>query len=133
MSNRKVVLELLKTNVCDTIWMGRYIVQHNGSSRKKKDVINPKYYVNTYWHTYYCWVCKKKLAYNLIYCETRKNNHKVIHHHCEDCRNKTLCFGCLREVSHCKLIHTRKLLCYKLLLSQKFPKDIIKLITKKVK
>ena len=96
--------------------------------------MNPKYYVNTYhWHTYYCWVCKKKLAYNLIYCETRKNNHKVIHHHCEDCRNKTLCFGCLREVSHCKLIHTRKLLCYKFLLSQKFPKDVIRLITKKVK
>ncbi len=52
---------------------------------------------------------------------------------CNNCRDKKLCFTCFREVSRCKLIHTRKLLCYKFLLSQKFPKDIVRLIAKKVK
>ena len=127
MSNRKVVVELLKTNDSCPIWMGRYYVQYGG--RPTKHVMNRKYE-----NTYYCWVCKKiEVGCKLYYCATRINNRKVIHHHCEDCKNKTLCFGCLRESSHCSIIHTRKLLCYKFLLSQKFPKDIIRLITKKVK
>ena len=50
-----------------------------------------------------------------------------------DCKNHRLCANCLREISRCSLIHSRKLLCWKILLSHKFPKDIIRLITKKVK
>ena len=51
----------------------------------------------------------------------------------KDCKNHRLCASCLRETSRCSLIHIRKLLCYKFLLSHKFPKDLIRLIAKKVK
>jgi len=71
------------------------------------------------------------------------NKYLCNHHHYNNIKIKdinlvyfscgNLCISCFRETSRCKLIHTRKLMCWKILLSQKFPKDIIRLITKKVK
>ena len=124
MSNRKVVLNLLKKYDSNKILMGRYYVQHGFAQH----ITNPKYDVTFY----YCWICKKRTE-KLLYCTTIINKNIIYYHHCVDCKNKKLCFTCLRETSHCSLIHTRKLLCYKFLLSQKFPKDIIKLIVQKVK
>ena len=82
----------------------------------------------------FCFICKCKIKGKLeIVTVANENNTKIEYQTCEDCKNKTICFGCLRESSRCKQIHTRKLLCYKFLLSQKFPKDIVRLIAKKVK
>ena len=79
-----------------------------------------------------CWVC----------CENKNgttesqiliNSNKVEFYLCTNCKDKKMCHTCLRETSRCQRIHTRKLLTWQILLSQKFPKDIIRLITKKVK
>ncbi len=124
MSNRKIALKLLKNNNENSFYMGRCEI--SGHIRYN---INSKY-------TYgpHCWVCKK-YEYNNVYNieEIQINNIKIKFCLCTNCKYKKLCFGCLRETSHCRQIHTRKLLCYKILLSHKFPKDIIRLIAKKVK
>ena len=123
MSNRKVVLKLVKTvKHCD-IFMGRCIVRCNHEIR----ILNSKYT-----DTPRCWFCKK-YTHNIEYTYISKNYNTIKYRVCCLCETKKLCFGCFRETSHCKLTHTRKLLCYKFLLSQKFPKDVIRLITKKVK
>lgn len=125
MSNRKAVLGLLKNYDSNRILMDRYYVQYDFTQHIK----NPKYDDNNF---YYCWICKKRTA-NLIFYTIQINKNLISYNHCVDCINKTLCFTCLRETSHCSIIHTRKLLCWQILLSHKFPKDIIRLITKKVK
>lgn len=79
-----------------------------------------------------CFVCTSNNIKRCRYIYPR-NEFRICYPTCDDCRGKKLCFTCFREVSRCKLIHTRKLLCYKFLLSQKIPKDIIKLIVQKVK
>ncbi len=92
---------------------------------------------NGYRKDSYCFVCKVKEKYlssNWIYF----NDIITLRYaQCEKCwrvrYGAKLCPTCLRETSRCSLIHTRKLLCYKFLLSQKFPKDIIRLIVQKVK
>lgn len=80
-----------------------------------------------------CFICKYKkneLNYSTV---TNENNTKIEYKICSDCKNKTICHTCLRWTTRCSLIHSRKLLTWQILLSHKFPKDIIKLITKKVK
>ncbi len=79
-----------------------------------------------------CFVCTSN---NIQWCRYiyPRNEFHVNYPTCNNCRDKKLCPTCLRETSRCSLIHTRKLLCYKFLLSQKFPIDIIRFITKKVK
>lgn len=92
---------------------------------------------NGYREDSYCFVCKIKeifLSSNWIYFN---NTITVRYPQCEKCwrvrYGAKLCSTCLRETSRCSLIHTRKLLCWQILLSHKFPKDLIRLITKKVK
>lgn len=79
----------------------------------------------------YCFLCK--FNKDFIVGSILHHNTNIKYIKCEKCEKKTLCNSCLRETSRCRQIHTRKLLCYKILLQHKFPKDIIKLITKKVK
>ena len=76
-----------------------------------------------------CKLCK--LNNNVIRKKTRvKNNNIFEYFACNDCH---ICNTCFRETSRCKQLHSRKILTYKFLLLQKFPKDIIKLIVQKVK
>ncbi len=122
MSNREIVLELVKThNKCD-IYLGRRDVVLNYCCYKT----NSKYD-----NIQLCWICKTHITTNQYIMS--KNNNTIKYRLCSNCKNKTLCFTCFREKSSCSIIYSRKLLCYKFLLSQKFPKDIIRFITKKVK
>ncbi len=78
-----------------------------------------------------CALCKTdKCQVEMKRIRIIKNNNIFVYYACRDCN---ICKSCLRETSRCKQIHTRKLLCYKFLLFKKFPKDIVHLITKKVK
>ncbi len=77
-----------------------------------------------------CLLCKQNGCYD-SWTRIKIINHNYLTYF--SCDNCFICKTCLRESSRCSLIHTRKLLCYKMLLSHKFPKDLIKLITKKVK
>ena len=78
-----------------------------------------------------CALCKtNKCQVVLKRMRVIKNNIIFVYYACNDCN---ICKSCLRETSRCRQIHTRKLLCWQILLSHKFPKDIIRIITKKVK
>ncbi len=123
-SNRKATLKLLSL-VSDnnkSISMGKQHVFYHFTVVH----INNKY-------GNVCWICcNTKIGLNSIQ-NINVRSHSVNFIKCYNCKNKTLCFGCLRESSRCKLIHSRKISVWLCLLSQKFPKDIIRLITKKVK
>ena len=91
--------------------------------------INRYIIVNKYINFDLCKLCK--LNNNVIRKKTRvKNNNIFEYFACNDCN---ICNNCFRETSRCKQLHSRKILTYKFLLLQKFPKDIIKLIVQKVK
>ena len=122
-SNRKATLKLLSLVSGANIIMGNHVLVYDGlyvHENKKAPQIGG-----------YCCVCKNICCYARTL--THINENKIRYNSCTNCKNKTLCSGCLRESSRCSLIHSRKLLCWQILLSQKFPKDLIKLITKKVK
>ncbi len=119
-SNRKATIKFLSLVSDKYIFMGKHCITCEGE----------------YVHTNYkftaglCWICCNR-------CVTTKNmymhSNSIRFYLCSNCRDKNLCTTCLRETSRCSIIHTRKLLCYKFLLSKKIPKDVIRLITKKVK
>ena len=121
-SNRKATLKLLSLVSGASIVMGNYHVYYKCKSvyvnQKKINIAGS------------CRICH---ADGVSRVKTNINYNVVEINLCENCKSKKICHSCLRETSRCKLIHTRKLLCWKILLSQKFPKDIIRLITKKVK
>ncbi len=79
-----------------------------------------------------CYICAECRKLNKSQIFTINNNF-INFYICNNCINKHICTICFRETSRCSIIHTRKLLTWQILLSQKFPKDIIRLITKKVK
>jgi len=80
-----------------------------------------------------CHNCKKiTKGFDFSVEQFKSNTNKIVFIICLNCI-KSFCHSCFRETSRCSIIHTRKLLCYKFLLSQKFPKDVIRLIVKKVK
>lgn len=122
-SNRKATIKLLSLVSEQNIFMGKYRVFCGNEIVH----LNEKYGM--------CWICCRVCFSHLSATknEILINSNTVEFHLCNDCTDKKLCHSCLRETSRCSIIHTRKLLCYKILLQHKFPKDIIKLITKKVK
>ncbi len=123
-SNRKATLKLLSLVSDAEIFMGIYEMYFN-KTQIHENVKNKKLGGR-------CWVCHSRINYERnIMMHINKN--KIQYYICHICKNITLCPDCLRETSRCSLIHSRKLLCWQILLSQKFPKDIIRLIAKKVK
>ena len=121
-SNRKATLKLLSLVSGATFIMGTYYVYYESNCV----YMNPKT-INTAGS---CRICHA----DGVSCVKIKINSNVVKFIiCENCKSKKLCHSCLREVSRCSIIYSRKLLCYKILLSHKFPKDVIRLITKKVK
>ena len=123
-SNRKATLKLLSLVSDAEIFLGNYCVSYNFEGVYDCPKSNGTSFIA------HCKMCRITYVNNV---EIKINFNTVGINLCAYCKNKTLCSGCLRESSRCSLIHTRKLLCYKFLLSQKFPKDVIRLITKKVK
>lgn len=121
-SNRKATIKLLSLVSEQNIFMGKYRV----FCGNEIVYLNEKYFMYGL-----CWMCCN--YFSAMKNETFINSNKVEFYLCNNCEGKKLCHSCLRETSRCSIIHTRKLLCYKILLQNKFPKDIIRLITKKVK
>jgi len=119
-SNRKATIKLLSLVSDKYIFMGKLHITCEGW----------RVHTNNKFTEGLCWICCNRYA-------TTKNmnvhSNSIRFDLCSHCRDKNLCTTCLRETSRCSIIHTRKLLCYKFLLSQKFPKDVIRLIVKKVK
>jgi hypothetical protein len=86
-------------------------------------------------HSRGCHFCKKEINNDAFINEFKSsvNSNNIIILRCSKCIWFCICYKCFRKTSHSRLTYKRKLLCYKFLLSQKFPKDVIRLITKKVK
>ena len=124
-SNRKATIKLLSLVSNSTIFMGNCRVFCDDEMVH----INQKYnligtcWICSFWCSIQCFDGGKKLI----------NSNTVEFYLCHGCEYKTLCHSCLRETSRCRQIHSRKLLTWQILLQNKFPKDVIRLITKKVK
>ena len=93
-------------------------------------------------HSRGCHFCKKEINNDAFINEfkssvkssVKSNTNNIIILRCSKCIWICICYKCFRKTSYSsRLTYKRKLLCYKFLLSQKFPKDIIKLIVQKVK
>ncbi len=122
-SNRKATLKLLSLVSNTEIFMGKHKMYID--NKQIHVILKNKKFMGG------CWVCGDKFTLPVVQLNINNNINKLIC--CSNCRKKKLCHSCLRKVSRCSQIHTRKLLCYKFLLSKKIPKDVIRLITKKVK
>ena len=123
-SNRKATIKILSMVSESDIFMGKHLLYCETRiihTNDKNEHLRGK-----------CWVCcENKNSINKY--QIPINSNKVKFYLCTNCKDKKLCNNCLRETSRCQRIHTRKLLTWQTLLSHKFPKDIIRLITKKVK
>ncbi len=119
-SNRKATIKFLSLVSDKYIFMGKQFITCEGEYVH----INYKFTAGL------CWICCNR-------CVTTKDmyvhSNSIRFYLCSNCRDKNLCTCCLRETLRCKQLHSRKILTYKFLLLQKFPKDIIKLIVQKVK
>ncbi len=78
-----------------------------------------------------CYFCATHYGDN--YHNQTINSKEIKFYICKNCIHKKACQTCLRESSLCQQIKSCKITTWLCLRQYKFPKDIIKFITKKVK